>query len=123
MLIHLADSSSSPLLHVAYTGLFSSSTNPSLDGSFQIDTDGSGNFRFNHNKIGAKTLGKITTGWQHIAIASDGSYVTILLDGVARARLPCVQTGFNAFIVGANRGLSLGFKGLVDEVRVWVRQS
>ncbi len=110
---------------------FSSSDDFTLDGSFQLDTDGDGNLTTAAEGGGEETsvvFGEITEGeWQHVTLVSD------LENGVVRGYLDGVEVhneevseddtfaNFTEVGIGINRGRTWAFEGWVDEVRVYNR--
>jgi hypothetical protein len=114
-----------------FTSVFSSknaSTGTTLEGSFQIELDGSGQYRLDAGNadlflsIGAASSAE----FQHIAVTYDGSTVSTYLDGAIRssgAWLPATPgpLGIDLVKIGVNRSGNLAFAGVVDEVSVYNR--
>lgn len=111
-----------------YNGLFSS--RPTGGGSidtFQIDTDGLGNYRFfTDNETGILSelsFGAVKTNtWQHLAAVADGSNLTLFVDG-KETNSGTLAAGeaerLSAFVAGANRADSRYFDGVIDDIQFY----
>lgn len=67
------------------TGIFSSSDGANGRGTFQIELDGSGNYRFYPYSGQPVDLGPASTDWQHLAITYDNSTLEAYIDGALSA--------------------------------------
>lgn len=111
-----------------YNSVFA--TRPSGGGSdntFQIDTDGSGYYRFFTNNSGG-LMSELSFGpvandaWQHVAATVEGRALTLYIDGL-QTNSDTLASGeavdFEAFVAGANRNDSAFFQGTVDDVQFY----
>jgi|GEM_PF-905663 len=108
----------------ASTSLLSSSFPGHYDPFFQIDFDGSGNYRFNAgNGPPPVNIGQAKTSFQHIAVTYDGSTVKTYLDGQfsASGTWTGLPLRFEVLKIGINRDENRPFNGLIDEVDVFNR--
>jgi hypothetical protein len=89
---------------------------------FQIDSDGSGNYRLYGDGTGFN-LGAIgNVVWQHLAVTYDGSIFTAYLDGQPVGTSPPGRmASFATLKIGSNRITTNFFKGRIDEVHIWNR--
>ncbi|MEQ9553056.1 MAG: LamG domain-containing protein [Coleofasciculus sp. G3-WIS-01] len=100
-------------------GIFASSNSATTTGSFQIDSDGAGNWRFNHAD-GYFTIGAIALDWQHLVIGYDGTTLKGFLDGTeVLSQTLTLSSQFTHVRLGANRNADNLFAGQIDEARVW----
>lgn len=100
------------------TSVFSSS-NADVEDSFQIDFDGSGNYRMKYTGYSVN-FGAATTEWQHLVITSIGISHTTYLNGIkANTDNLVPHTKFALYKIGVNRYLTQYFDGLIDDVRIY----
>ncbi|MEQ9482512.1 LamG domain-containing protein [Coleofasciculus sp. F4-SAH-05] len=100
-------------------GIFASSNSATTTGSFQIDSDGAGNWRFNHAD-GYFTIGAIALDWQHLVIGYDGTTLKGFLDGTeVLSQTLTLSAQFTHVRLGSNRNADNLFAGQIDEARVW----
>ena len=108
-----------------FTGVLSTGASGQNATSFQIELDGSGNYRLNVGDSALSwLLGPALDFFQHVAVTFDGSTLTAYLNG------QLVQSdvwtgspglGFHVLNVGIDREGLHPFTGLVDEVQVFNR--
>jgi hypothetical protein len=105
-----------------WTGLFN---NDSAGSDFQIDVDGTdpGNYRSAGN--GNLLFGAVTTDWVHLAVTWNGATVQLYYNGAPTnsvAKAPgTAGENFGVYEIGRNRGDTIFFNGLIDDVRVYDR--
>jgi hypothetical protein len=99
-----------------------------LANTFQVDWDGTGRYRMRLGGTGIKLLLDIgaanLAAFQHITVTYDGSgIVRTFLDGrgVASAVWAGPPLVFTAMKLGINRGGSLRYNGIIDDVHVFSR--
>ncbi len=103
------------------SGLFASSNSAATASSFQIDSDGAGNWRFLHSD-GSFPIGAIALNWQHLVIAYDGTTLKGFLDGTeVLSQTLTLSSQFTHVRLGSNRNADSLFAGQIDEARVWGR--
>ncbi len=108
-----------------YSSVFSSINTPAelVNNSFQIESDGSGNYRLNYKQNNSNqrlSLAPISTEWHHLAISYDGTTLKTFINGQeVFAQEVALSLQFELFRIGINRGGNLGFEGEIDEVRIW----
>ena len=85
---------------------------------FQIGFDGGGRFKL-FGDSGGGVFGPATTGWSHLAVVCDGSSRKLYLDGAQVATVANADNIFQHFRFGVNRGGTLFYKGLLDDVRLY----
>jgi hypothetical protein len=114
-----------------WSGIFASADSPAVN-TFQIDIGGTSNlgcngqYRFyGQDKTGQNIslcFGPYTTGWQFLTATFDGTAIRLYVNGVLKASAsPSFAGSIQVLKVGANRGTSLFFSGVVDEARVYNR--
>ena len=103
----------------AWTGILSSSA-PAAPTSFQIDFSGSSEYRI-HLSDGNFTvpIGAASTDFQHVVVRFDGSQVTTYLNGTPQNSASANAMDFSLLKLGENRGSTLFFEGVVDDVRFY----
>ncbi|MGK7941795.1 MAG: LamG-like jellyroll fold domain-containing protein [Crocosphaera sp.] len=106
-----------------HSSVFSSSQSGTVDNSFQLESDGSGNYRLNYrqnNSGNSFVLAPINTEWHHLAISYDGTTLRAFINGQeVFAEEVAMSLQFDLFRIGVNRGGIRGFDGEIDELRVW----
>lgn len=106
------------------TSIFSSSSGTAnQSNTFQIDLDGSGNYRFKGGRNDTLIdIAPTTTGWQHIAVTFDGSDVRAYSNGALVGTSAWGGDGlFRHYNIGRNRANGRYFDGSIDEVGVYNR--
>ena len=113
--IWVKSGSSNPGVWRGFFNCYSSSS----DG-FQLDSDGSGRYRF-LAKVGNATFGNnsITTTWNHLAVTADGSQTKLYYNGNLVSTNSWVENTWNQIEIGRNRNTDRPGDYLIDEVRVW----
>ena len=113
--IWVKSGSSNPGVWRGFFNCYSSSS----DG-FQLDSDGSGRYRFLANVANA-TFGNnsITTTWNHLAVTADGSQTKLYYNGNLVSTNSWVENTWNQIEIGRNRNTDRPGDYLIDEVRVW----
>ena len=107
---------------LATTNYASVFNNNSSGSDFQLDTNGGNPGNYQYRGSSTQTMGKVTTGWQHLAVSFDGSTTQLYLNG-KQVRSFSGVTGnvFGQLQLGVNRNGQLFFAGMVDEMMVWDR--
>ncbi|MFP6900720.1 MAG: LamG-like jellyroll fold domain-containing protein, partial [Opitutales bacterium] len=85
---------------------------------FQIGFDGSGQYKLAGDS-GSGIFGPAVENWTHLAVVSDGTTRRLYLNGSFAASVANADNVFQHYRFGVNRGGSLFFKGLLDEVRLF----
>ena len=113
--IWVKSGSSNPGTWRGFFNCYSSSS----DG-FQLDSDGSGRYRF-LAKVGNATFGNnsITTTWNHLAVTADGSQTKLYYNGNLVSTNSWVENTWNQIEIGRNRNTDRPGDYFIDEVRVW----
>jgi len=113
--IWVKSGSSNPGVWRGFFNCYSSSS----DG-FQLDSDGSGRYRF-LAKVGNATFGNnsITTTWNHLAVTADGSQTKLYYNGNLVSTNSWVENTWNQIEIGRNRNTDRPGDYFIDEVRVW----
>ena len=113
--IWVKSGSSNPGTWRGFFNCYSSSS----DG-FQLDSDGSGRYRFLANVANA-TFGNnsITTTWNHLAVTADGSQTKLYYNGNLVSTNSWVENTWNQIEIGRNRNTDRPGDYFIDEVRVW----
>jgi len=113
-----------------WTGMFSSNVGGG-DGTFQIDFDGNGNYRYHGTDSGGYTInyiiGPASTTWDFLAISWNDSRGELkgYLNGDVRFSDNTLSSGdsgsFYNLIAGVNRAENYYFNGIIDEVHIYSR--
>ena len=113
--IWVKSGSSNPGTWRGFFNCYSSSS----DG-FQLDSDGSGRYRF-LAKVGNAKFGdnSITTTWNHLAVTVDGSQTKLYYNGNLVSTNSWVENTWNQIEIGRNRNTDRPGDYFIDEVRVW----
>jgi len=113
--IWVKSGSSNPGTWRGFFNCYSSSS----DG-FQLDSDGSGRYRF-LAKVNNATFGNnsITTTWNHLAVTADGSQTKLYYNGNLVSTNSWVENTWNQIEIGRNRNTDRPGDYFIDEVRVW----
>ncbi|MBQ7634000.1 MAG: discoidin domain-containing protein [Bacteroidaceae bacterium] len=95
-------------------------------GSFLIHTTENGELVYGWNTGNDRsTVSNVlkTTAWTHIAIAVDGSTMTLYVNGTKRGSVTSSGysglPGLNELVFGSHQGTNSGLYGYVDDVRIW----
>ena len=100
-----------------WSGIFS--TESETDAAFQLDVDGSGNYRY---RDGSNTsMGAIEDGvWTMLVVSADPATGTsVYRDGVLTGTDADIQTFISGFSVGTNRNRDIEFEGSIDDIKFW----
>ncbi|MFB2980147.1 LamG-like jellyroll fold domain-containing protein [Microseira sp. BLCC-F43] len=101
------------------TGILGSSNSATTANSFEIVSDGAGNWQFKYGTV-SLTIGAISVNWQHLVITYDGTTLKSFVDGTpVLSQTQTLTCQFTYFRLGANRQGDKKFTGKIDEVRVW----
>ena len=112
-----------------FTGVFSSATGSGTPGAFQIELDGSGNYRLDYKEgTGSGSdkfvdIGPATTEFQHLVVTFNGSTVQTYLNGQpvgSGSWTDPVAGTFTRAKIGVNRDNTSNrhFQGQIDEVKI-----
>ncbi|MBD3155695.1 MAG: hypothetical protein GF368_03500, partial [Candidatus Aenigmarchaeota archaeon] len=107
-----------------WTGIFSTSDDGSLAQSFQIDLDGSNNYRLEEGESNNIIFGPASiTEYSFLAVSIDSTDgLKLYMNGTEVNSDADVTSGqINVFKVGVNRGDSLYYDGVVDEIMIFNR--
>ncbi|NQV32258.1 MAG: LamG domain-containing protein, partial [Phycisphaeraceae bacterium] len=99
-----------------YSSLFN---NNSSGADFQIEVNG--NDIYGYRGGGNGQLGPVTSDWVHLTVTCDGTQTHLYYNGLFVRTVNEAQTQFGQIAIGANRGMTNLFGGILDEVRVYNR--
>ncbi|NET15626.1 MAG: LamG domain-containing protein [Okeania sp. SIO1H6] len=90
-----------------YSSVYSSSESSTTENSFEIASDGSGNY-----KLDNLIIAPIETEWHHLAISYDGNTFKAFINGQeVLAEELAYSFKFDLFRIGTNRNDDKGFEG------------
>ena len=102
----------------AWSGVFSSYSEPFFFGGIQIDVDGGhpGNYQVD---AGGLTFGAVATDWIHLALTFEHAMATLYYNARSIESGPLSDTRFNQFALGVNRNMANSLFGTFDDFRVY----
>jgi len=107
-----------------YTGVFSSTDDYAISGSFQIDLF-KGDYHLAMNISGTNVRFRIAEGkaeWQHIVVVMDGAHAWLYENGHLKNKADAPQLPrFEVYKLAVNRAQTRFFKGQIALVRVYAR--
>lgn len=107
----------------ASTGLFSNNGDSTNSNDFQVDIADSyyDYYRFVSGNISERFPAFEANKWVHIAVVCDGTHTTLYQDGIQTDQVGASGNDFGEFTLGMNRGHSIFYAGMLDELRVYSR--
>jgi hypothetical protein len=104
-----------------WTAIFASSDDGGLSESFQFDLDGSNNYRIEESASNHLTLGGASiTQFSYLAykVDSNNGAFTFLNGSQVDSDASVTAANIDVHKIGVNRGTSLYYDGIIDEVRI-----